>query len=124
MSEGFGLQRRGVMYNDFVLVGPKADPAAVKGNDIAAALAKLASGKAAFVSRGDKSGTYAAELRYWKAANVDLASAKPAGYQECGCGMGPIASCRVAGRSAVLSERGSLTPPLAPTDGWSAVGSK
>ena len=75
VAEGFSTQRRDVMYNDFVLVGPKADPAGVKGNDIAAALKKLAGSTQPFVSRGDKSGTHAAELRLWKAAGVDLAAA-------------------------------------------------
>ena len=79
VAEGFSTQRRDVMYNDFVLVGPKADPAGVKGNDIAAALKKLAGSTQPFVSRGDKSGTHAAELRLWKAAGIDMAAARPAG---------------------------------------------
>jgi tungstate transport system substrate-binding protein len=66
VADGFGVKRFEVMYNDFVLVGPKADPAGAKGNDIVAALQKLAAGNAPFVSRGDKSGTHAAELRFWK----------------------------------------------------------
>ena len=71
VAEGFGLKRRAVMYNDFVLVGPKADPAGTKGKDIVAGLSKLAEKNTPFVSRGDKSGTHAAELRYWKAAGVE-----------------------------------------------------
>ena len=94
VAEGFGVKRLPVMYNDFVLIGPKGDPAGVRGKDIGAALKKLASGSAAFVSRGDKSGTHAAELRYWKAADVNLDAAKPAGYKECGCGMGPALADR------------------------------
>ena len=80
VAEGFGIKRTPVMYNDFILVGPKADPAATQGADVAAALAKLAAGPSVFISRGDKSGTHAAELRYWKTANVDIATAKPAGF--------------------------------------------
>ena len=70
VADGFGIKRLPVMYNDFVLIGPKADPAGVKGKDIVAALAKLSAGGAAFISRGDKSGTHAAELRFWKMANL------------------------------------------------------
>lgn len=86
VADGFGLKRFPVMYNDFVLIGPKADPAGTKGTDIVAALQKLAAGNAPFVSRGDKSGTHAAELRFWKMTGGD---AKGTGYKECGCGMGP-----------------------------------
>src|SRR5664279_4230538 len=71
VADGFGLKRSDVMYNDFVLVGPAADPAGVKGRDIVAALTKLAATKSPFVSRGDKSGTHSAELRYWKDAGID-----------------------------------------------------
>ena len=89
VAEGFGRKRYPVMYNDFVLVGPKSDPAGVKGNDIVAALKKIAAANAPFISRGDKSGTHAAELRYWKAAGIDAPADKGSGYKECGCGMGP-----------------------------------
>lgn len=105
VAEGFGLQRRPVMYNDFVLVGPKADPAGARGQDIVAALGRLAAAKAPFVSRGDKSGTHAAEQRFWKAAHVDLAAAKPAGYKECGCGMGPALNIGSATNAYVLTDR-------------------
>ena len=107
VAEGFGLERRPVMYNDFVLVGPKADPTGVRGRDIVAALARLAAGKAPFVSRGDKSGTHAAELRYWKAAGIEAPAGKVAGYKECGCGMGP--ALNIAGQSGayVLADRGT-----------------
>ena len=107
VAEGFGLPRRGVMYNDFVLVGPKADPAGVRGQDIAVALQKLAAGKAEFVSRGDKSGTHAAELRYWKAAGIDAPATRLAGYKECGCGMGPALNIAAATGAYTLADRGS-----------------
>jgi tungstate transport system substrate-binding protein len=107
LSEGFSTQRRDVMYNDFVLVGPKADPAGVKGNDIAEALKKLAGTSQPIISRGDKSGTHAAELRLWKAAGVDLAAAKPAGYKECGCGMGPALNMASSLNGYVLTDRGT-----------------
>ena len=107
VEEGWGLGRRDVMYNDFVLVGPRSDPAGVKGSDVTAALGKLAAGKESFVSRGDKSGTHAAELRYWKLAGVDLAAAKPAGYRECGCGMGPALNIASSSGAYALSDRGT-----------------
>ena len=107
VADGFSTQRRNVMYNDFVLVGPKADPAGTRGADIAGALKKLAAGGAAFVSRGDKSGTHAAELRLWKAAGVDLATARPAGYKECGCGMGPALNIGSSTNAYVLTDRGT-----------------
>ena len=107
VAEGFGLERRPVMYNDFVIVGPKADPAGVKGKDVVEALKKLGASKAEFVSRGDKSGTHAAELRYWKAAGVDIAAAKPAGYKECGCGMGPALNIGSSTNAYVLTDRGT-----------------
>ncbi len=107
VAEGFATQRANVMYNDFVLVGPATDPAGTKGNDIAAALKKIAAGSAAFVSRGDKSGTHAAELRLWKAAGVDLAAARPAGYKECGCGMGPALNIGSSTNAYVLADRGT-----------------
>ncbi|WP_414820425.1 extracellular solute-binding protein [Variovorax sp. Root411] len=107
VAEGFGLPRRPVMYNDFVLIGPKADPAGVRGNDVAAALKRLGATGGAFVSRGDKSGTHAAELRQWKLAGIDLAAAKPAGYKECGCGMGQALNIAASTNTYVLSDRGT-----------------
>jgi tungstate transport system substrate-binding protein len=107
VADGWSVKRQNVMYNDFVLVGPKADPAQVRGNDIAAALKKLAATGAPFVSRGDKSGTHAAELRLWKAAGVDLAGARPAGYKECGCGMGPALNIGSSTGAYVLTDRGT-----------------
>ena len=107
LAEGFTAQRRDVMFNDFVLVGPKADPAGVKGNNIAAALKKLAATKEAVISRGDKSGTHAAELRLWQNAGIDVAKAKPAGYKECGCGMGPALNMGSSLNGYVLTDRGT-----------------
>ncbi len=107
VAEGFGLKRLPVMYNDFVVIGPKADPAGVRGKDVTAALGKIAAGGAPFISRGDKSGTHAAELRYWKAASVDVAAAKPAGYKECGCGMGPALNMASSMNAYVLADRGT-----------------
>lgn len=103
VADGFGLQRRPVMYNDFVLIGPQADPAGVKGNDVVAALAKVSAGGAAFVSRGDKSGTHAAELRFWKMANLD--DKKGGGYRACGCGMGPALNIAASSGAYVLADR-------------------
>jgi tungstate transport system substrate-binding protein len=103
VADGFGLKRQAVMYNDFVLIGPKADPAGTKGKDILSAVAKVAAGNAAFVSRGDKSGTHAAELRYWKLANLD--AAKGSGYRECGCGMGPALNIAASQGAYVLADR-------------------
>jgi tungstate transport system substrate-binding protein len=109
VADGFSLKRRPVMYNDFVLIGPQADPAQLRGKDITAALQKLgnAGPGSAFISRGDKSGTHAAELRYWTAAGVDLAAAKPAGYKACGCGMGPALNMAAATGAYVLADRGT-----------------
>lgn len=107
IAEGHAKERKDVMYNDFVLVGPAADPAGTKGRDISAALKKLAGSPAAFISRGDKSGTHAAELRLWKNAGVDMAAAKPAGYRECGCGMGPALNMAAATDGYALTDRGT-----------------
>jgi tungstate transport system substrate-binding protein len=108
LAEGFGVDRREVMYNDFILVGPKSDPAKVAGTrDIAAALKKIADAKAAFASRGDKSGTHAAELRLWKQAGVDPASGKGSWYRETGSGMGPTLNNAAASDAYALSDRGT-----------------
>jgi tungstate transport system substrate-binding protein len=104
VAEGFGLKRFPVMYNDFVLVGPTADPAAVKGKDIALALKRIAAANAPFVSRGDRSGTHAAELRFWSQSQ---APAKGGGYRECGCGMGPALNIAASERAYVLADRGT-----------------
>ena len=103
VAEGFALKRYPVMYNDFVLIGPAADPARVKGADIVQALAKVATANAPFVSRGDKSGTHAAELRFWKLGAAP--EAKGAQYRECGCGMGPALNMASATGAYVLSDR-------------------
>ena len=107
VAEGFAVRRLPVMFNDFVLIGPDSDPAGVKGSDIAAALAKLRASGRDFVSRGDKSGTHAAELRLWQRAGIDLSTARPAGYKECGCGMGPALNMAAATGAYVLSDRGT-----------------
>ena len=107
VAEGFGIERRPVMYNDFIVLGPKGDPAGVKGNDVVEALKKLGTSKAEFVSRGDKSGTHAAELRYWKAAGVDTPVGKVGGYKECGCGMGPALNMASSTNAYVLADRGT-----------------
>ena len=108
VAEGFGVKRLPVMYNDFVLIGPKNDPAKIAGGrDILVALQKIAAGEAPFVSRGDKSGTHAAELRYWKAAGVDLDAKKGAWYKDTGSGMGPTLNTASAMNGYVLADRGT-----------------
>ncbi len=107
VAEGWGLKRSEVMYNDFVVIGPKSDPAGIKGHDVVAALGKLVTTQSAFISRADKSGTNAAELRYWKAAGIDAPKAKMANYKECGCGMGPALNIASASDAYVLSDRGT-----------------
>ncbi len=105
VAEGYAAKRQDVMYNDFVLIGPKADPAQTKGNDIVAGLKKIAAANAPFISRGDKSGTHAAELRFWKMAEAD--ANKGTGYKECGCGMGPALNMASATGGYVMSDRGT-----------------
>ena len=109
VAEGFAIQRFPVMYNDFVLIGPAADPAKTRGKDIADALKKINAGNLNFVSRGDKSGTHAAELRYWKTAGVDSPADKPAfaNYKACGCGMGPALNIATSTGAYVLADRGT-----------------
>ena len=102
--EGHGLRRMPVMYNDFVLIGPATDPAGVKGQDVVVALRKLAAANAPFISRGDKSGTDAAEKRYWVLAG---AGGKGSGYQECGCGMGPALNIAASAGAYALTDRGT-----------------
>lgn len=109
VADGFGVKRFPVMYNDFILVGPKGDPAGVKGSkDIVAAL-KAIKGKAApFISRGDKSGTHSAELNLWKAAGLDIAGAdKGPWYKEIGQGMGAALNTASASNAYVLTDRGT-----------------
>ena len=110
VADGFAVKRYAVMYNDFVFIGPASDPVNVrggmtKGNDIVEALKKLATSNGNFISRGDKSGTYAAELRYWSTAGV--ANAKGSGYKECGCGMGPALNIASSTGAYVLADRGT-----------------
>ncbi|MCC7288423.1 MAG: extracellular solute-binding protein [Burkholderiaceae bacterium] len=107
VAEGWSTKRLPVMYNDFVLVGPASDPAHVKGNDIAAAFAKLRAANATFVSRGDRSGTHSAELRLWKAAGIDMSGPKFSGYKECGCGMGPALNMGSSTNGYVFTDRGT-----------------
>jgi tungstate transport system substrate-binding protein len=103
VADGFSAKRQAVMYNDFVLIGPKADPAGTRGNDIVAALKKVAAANASFISRGDKSGTHAAELRFWKM--TDTEANKGSGYKECGCGMGPALNIGSSSGAYVLADR-------------------
>lgn len=103
VAEGFAPRRYPVMYNDFVIVGPRSDPAGAKGSDVVAGLKKIAAANAPFISRGDKSGTHAAELRYWKEAG----DAKGSGYKECGCGMGPALNIASSTNGYALTDRGT-----------------
>jgi tungstate transport system substrate-binding protein len=107
LAEGFGVKRFDVMYNDFVLIGPKSDPAGVKGEDIETALKTIRAKSAPFVSRGDKSGTHFAELALWKQAGIDIATAKGPWYREIGQGMGAALNTASAMDGYVLSDRGT-----------------
>lgn len=107
VAEGFGVKRLTVMYNDFVMIGPRTDPAMARGKDIHEALRKINAAKAPFVSRGDKSGTHAAELRYWKAAGVDLEKAKGTWYRDTGSGMGPALNSAASMNAYILADRGT-----------------
>jgi tungstate transport system substrate-binding protein len=108
VAEGFGVKRFDVMYNDFVLIGPKADPAKIKGgNDVVTALKAISAANSPFVSRGDRSGTHAAELALWKQAGLDPAAGKPAWYREIGQGMGAALNTANAMNAYVLSDRGT-----------------
>lgn len=108
VAEGFGGPRRHVMYNDFVIVGPASDPAGVAGmRDAVAALRRIAEARAPFVSRGDRSGTHAAELRLWQQAGVDPAQGRGAWYREVGQGMGPALNTAAAQNAYILADRGT-----------------
>lgn len=108
VAGGFGVKRFEVMYNDFVLIGPKSDAAKVRGSkDILAALKAIATAQAVFVSRGDKSGTHAAELALWKQADLEPAATKPGWYREIGQGMGPALNTSSAMGAYVLADRGT-----------------
>jgi tungstate transport system substrate-binding protein len=105
LAEGFGVKRYEVMYNDFVIVGPKSDPAGVKGHDVVAALRRISEKQAPFASRADKSGTHAAELRYWKQAGID--QPRGAWYRETGSGMGPTLNTASGMDAYALADRGT-----------------
>ena len=108
VADGFSTERREVMYNDFVLIGPKSDPAKIAGSrDISGSLKKIAEAKTPFASRGDKSGTHAAELRLWRAAGVDVEKDRGSWYRELGQGMGPTLNTAAAMNAYVLTDRGT-----------------
>jgi tungstate transport system substrate-binding protein len=107
LAEGFGVKRYPVMYNDFVVIGPKDDPAGIKGKDVVAALQTIKAKAAPFVSRGDRSGTHIAELALWKQAGIDIAADKGSWYKEIGQGMGAALNMASASNSYVLSDRGT-----------------
>ena len=108
LSEGFGVKRYPVMYNDFILIGPKSDPAGIKGSkDIVAALGAIKTKGADFISRGDKSGTHQAEINLWKVAGVDIGKDKGPWYKEIGQGMGAALNTASASNAYVLADRGT-----------------
>ena len=107
VTEGFSRARRDVMYNDFVVIGPKADPAGIRGANLQDAFRKLTEAKTPFVSRGDRSGTHSAELRAWKEAGVDLAAPKGEWYRDVGQGMGPALNTASALNAYILADRGT-----------------
>jgi len=108
LAESFGVKRFDVMYNDFVVIGPKADPVHIAGGkDVAEALRKIAAVRAAFISRGDRSGTHEAELRLWKEAGVDLAAVKGDWYREIGQGMGAALNMASSANAYLISDRGT-----------------
>jgi len=108
VAEGFGVKRFDVMYNDFVIAGPKSDPARIAGmTDAAAALKKIAGARAPFVSRGDDSGTHKKELALWRAAGVDAARASGTWYRETGSGMGATLNTASAMQGYALADRGT-----------------
>jgi tungstate transport system substrate-binding protein len=108
VAEGHGVKRLPVMYNDFILIGPKSDPAKVGGGkDILRALSSVKSTGAPFVSRGDRSGTHMAELELWKASGIDIAKEKAAWYRETGQGMGPALNTASSMNAYLLADRGT-----------------
>ncbi len=108
LKEGFGVKRHPVMYNDFILVGPRSDPAGIKGTkDIAAAFKAILSKQATFFSRGDRSGTHSAELRLWKAAGIDIAKQRGPWYKSLGQDMGATLNTAAAANGYALSDRGT-----------------
>jgi tungstate transport system substrate-binding protein len=108
VADGFGVERHGVMYNDFVIVGPASDPAGIKGDkDVVDAMGKIAAAKAPFASRGDDSGTHKAELALWQEAGVDVAGASGTWYRETGSGMGPTLNTAAGMDAYALTDRGT-----------------
>jgi tungstate transport system substrate-binding protein len=108
VAEGFGVRRYEVMYNDFVVIGPKSDPAKVAGGkDVVRAFQEIYKTKAAFISRGDRSGTHFAELELWKAAGIDIGRDKGSWYREIGQGMGPALNTASAMNAYLLADRGT-----------------
>jgi tungstate transport system substrate-binding protein len=108
VADGFGVRRYPVMYNDFVLIGPKSDPAGIKGTtDVAKALQAIKAKEAPFISRGDRSGTHIAELDLWKAAGIDIGKEKGPWYKEIGQGMGAALNTASAANAYVLADRGT-----------------
>jgi tungstate transport system substrate-binding protein len=107
VADSFGVKRYPVMYNDFILVGPKSDPAGAKGKDIVAALKKIKDKASPFISRGDRSGTHSAELALWRGAGIDIANDKGPWYKEIGQGMGAALNTASASNSYVLADRGT-----------------
>ena len=107
VKEGFGVRRHEVMYNDYLLIGPQSDPARVGGSNIILALTRIAGSQVPFVSRGDKSGTHAAELRFWRQAGIDIGQQKGSWYRETGSGMGPSLNTASASDAYIISDRGT-----------------
>jgi tungstate transport system substrate-binding protein len=108
LAEGFGVKRFPVMYNDFILVGPKGDPAGIAGTkDIVAALEAIKAKQIPFISRGDRSGTHQAELKLWKIAGIDIAKDRGPWYREIGQGMGATLNTAAATNAYTISDRGT-----------------
>ncbi|MHC2256136.1 tungstate transport system substrate-binding protein [Bradyrhizobium embrapense] len=107
LAEGFGVKRYPVMYNDFVVIGPKGDPAGIKGKDVLTALQTIKTRAAPFVSRGDHSGTHIAELKLWKEAGIDIVNDRGSWYKEIGQGMGAALNMASASNAYVMSDRGT-----------------
>ncbi len=107
VAEGFGGPRRHVMFNDFILIGPANDPAHIAGTDASAALRRIAEARAPFISRGDRSGTHAAELRLWQQAGIDPTAGRGQWYREVGQGMGPALNTAAAQNAYLMADRGT-----------------
>lgn len=107
VAEGFGGPRRHVMFNDFILIGPTNDPAHIAGTDVSAALRRIAEARAPFISRGDRSGTHAAELRLWQQAGIDPTAGRGQWYREVGQGMGPALNTAAAQNAYLMADRGT-----------------